>query len=492
MVMKQNPSSSPSVRRSSLRALAIAAASLALAACGGGGGKDDNGSPTDPDVWHFRAVNAIGDAPQVQFYVDDTPVVTAEYGAVTDYKPAHTGSRPVKVGIRNASQLGTADPGYTDIGTEQSYDFQGPTDYTLVSAGTVASPRQFLITDTSRADVDDNEIEYQVINAATGAGTLDVYITATSAGIDAAQRVDVLALGEYSDKDTLDVEIPTGGTADTTRSTPIIFEVRSGASVIYRANAFTVSEKTRLLVVITDNVGALGASPVKLMVIGGIAAGAASVMPNRTDPGELRLANASPDAGLINLIVGTSAADLFASDVPFGGASDYMPLPVGTYNAIGTPFDNDGVFLFVNSIVSTAGRSATLYGQGPLGSMRGVLLTDERRSVPSEARFRFTYLAPSQNGSPVSLYLTRHGVALDLNATTPPTPNLTSLTYLGVSSQLILDGGSYDAYFTRVGSKDILLGPVNLVLADGSVQTLALADTPEGELALVPFDDARE
>lgn len=490
MVMKQNPSNSPSARRSSLRALALAAAGLWLVSCGGGGGNDD-GNSNDPSVWHFRGVNAISDAPQVQFYIDDTAVATAEYGAATDYKPAHTGERPLKVAVRNASKLETADPGYTDIGTEESYDFQGPTDYTLVVAGTVANPSQFVITDTSREDVADNKVEYQVINAATAAGALDVYITAPGASIDAPQLVDQLAVGEYSAKTNLDLEVASGAGADDARSTNVIFQVRSGATVLYGSSSFSVAEKSRLLVVIADNDGPVGAAPVKLLVLGGIAAGSASVMLNTGDPAELRFANVSQEAGAIDLIVGSSAADIFAPNVVFGASSGYLTRPADTYNSIATPTGNDGVFLFVNSLALSGGRSYTLYGQGLLSDMRGVPLTDDRRSVPTEARFRFFYAAAGESGYTLDVYLTKRGAALDLGASTPPTPNVSSLAYRGASSQLVLDGGSYDVYFTRAGVKTVLLGPLPLDLADGSLQTLVLADGAGSGSQLIAYDDAR-
>ena len=220
MVMKQNRSSFPSARRSSLRALALVGVSVLLASCGGGGGGNDDPDPGDPDVWHFRGINAIADSPQLQFYVDDTAVATAEYSFATEYKPAHTGERPYKIAIRNPATLeeGAEDPGYTDIGTEETFNFDGPTDYTVVAAGTVADPHQYLIRGTHREDVEDNQVEYQVINAAADTGTLSVYIKAEDAGIDDFQLVDTLNPGRYSARDTLDVERASGDQEDDPRS----------------------------------------------------------------------------------------------------------------------------------------------------------------------------------------------------------------------------------------------------------------------------------
>lgn len=494
MVMKQNPSSSPSVRRFSVRSFAVIVAGLALASCGGGGGGGNDETPSDPSVWHFRGINVVADSPTLQFYVDDTAVATADFATATDYKPAHTGERPVKVAIRNPSKLETADPGYTDIGTEETYDFQGPTDYTLVESGTVASPRQFLITDTSRAAVADNVVEYQVINAATEvAGSLDVYITAPGAGIDTPQRAGLLALGVASTKANLTLEAATGADEDATRSTDFTLEVRSGAGVIFRSNTIGVGEQKRLLIVIANHPGPAGASPVQAFVFSTAAAEAPTTLINKTDPSEVRAANVSPDAGPIDLIVGSTAMDVIAPNVAFGAASPYVARPAGTYNAIGTPAGNPGVFYFVNQITTAIGRSFTVYGQGPLSGMRGLLFLDDRRVVPTEARFRFLYAGDSEGGSALDLYMVKRGVAFDLKATTKPTPRVASLGYRTMSVQQVLDAGSYEVYLALAGDDEVLAGPLRVDLADGTLQTLALANAPGGaELEIVPFNDARE
>jgi hypothetical protein len=430
----------------------------------------------------------------MQFYVDDTAVATADYGAATDYKPAHTGERPIKVAIRRASDLTGEDPGYQDIGESESYDFQGPTDYTLVTSGTVAQPRQFLITGTSREAVEDNKIEYQVLNAATGLNAaLDVYITAPGAGVQAPQRVKVLALGESSDKATLDLPVASGAKEDASRSTSLRLDIRSsGGTLIYRSTSITVAEQTRLLVVIGDNAGSVGAAPIKAFVIGGIAAGAATTLLNRDEPGEVRLANTSPNSGPIDLIVGSDSTNVFAPNVSYGEASPYRPLDAATYNSVSTPNGNAGVFLFVSSLTVTSGRSFTLYGQGPIDAMRGLFLADDRRSVPTEAHIRFLYTANTLSGEAVDIYLVPTGTALDLEGTDADKPAVSGLGYRAASTQIVVDGGHYDAYVIRAGSTGVLLGPVELTLPDGTVQTLALTTNPSLELQLTAFNDARE
>ena len=96
------------------RALPLAALCLTAAACGGGGG-GGGGSGGDSSVWHLRSVNVIRDSSNVQFFVDDTVVANADYGSVTDYKPAHTGTRPLRLVVANPPDLSGTDQGTTVI-----------------------------------------------------------------------------------------------------------------------------------------------------------------------------------------------------------------------------------------------------------------------------------------------------------------------------------------------------------------------------------------
>jgi trimeric autotransporter adhesin len=472
-----------------LRFAALALSLAGLAACGGGGGGgDDNGNSNDPDVWHLRGINVIEDAPPVQFYVDDVAVVSAEYGSASEYRPAHTGTRDLKLATRDAPNLTEEDPGFTDIGASEAFDFQGPTDYTLVAAGTVADPRKLIITGTSQAAVEDNQVEVQVIHAATGINPLDVYITAPGAGINTPQQLGLLEFGDYTEPQALTLEVASGNDEDDARSAAVTVEMRDGATVIYRSTAFNIAEQNRLLMVVANNSGPLVSSPVKLFLVSGSGASAAGLVVNANDGSELRFANLSPDAGPLDLIVGESASDVFASNIAFGQYSAYAALPVANHDAVGTPAGNPGSFLFVNNFTTQRDRSFTLYAQGAVSDIRGLLFTDERRRIATEARFRIFNAAPNEPAI-LDVYLRPAGEPLDLGGTSPPAPNVSDLAYQAVSSQLALDEGSYDIYFTRANATSVLLGPVTLALTDGSVQTLALANAPTGELQLVAIDD---
>ena len=89
-------------------------------------------------------------------------------------------------------------------------------------------------------------------------------------------------------------------------------------------------------------------------------------------------------------------------------------------------------------------------------------------------------------------YIVPDGGELDLDGTDAMSPRVQDLAYRAVSAQQVLEEGSYDVYVTYANGETVRLGPVDLELTDGSVQTLTLVDTAGGELQMLPVDDARD
>ena len=485
--MKQNYSSFRSAMRFK-RAIGVAALAAALAACGGGGSNDS--------VWQFRGINLVSDAPTVQFVIDGAGVETADYGSVTVYHPAHAGSRPLQLAIKNPSDLSGTDQGYTNIGSAVSSDFQGKTNYNLIATGTIDSPHQYLVSGLSSDTVADNQINYQFINAATNTGDVDVLITAPEAGITTAKDLGTVALGAASTATAVTIN-PAPGVADTdtttTRTVNITIEIKHAGTTIYQSTALNFAEQNRLLFVIADNFGPADIAPVKVLTVTGTTAQAAAVELDPAGGSELRFGNLSPDGGAMDLrILDNGAADLFAPNVALGQASTYQLKPADTYNTIATPAGNAGSYLFVNNFTTVGARSYTLYAQGDMADLRGLVIADDRRKVPTEAHFRFLHAAPSQGSSSLDVYVTQAGSAFDLTATIPPIPTAAAVAYLGVSGQFALKPGTYDVRLAQAGAKTTVLGPVPLVLTAGMVETVAIDDDSQtGDLTLLPVDDAR-
>jgi hypothetical protein len=287
------------------------------------------------------------------------------------------------------------------------------------------------------------------------------------------------------------LEKASGASEDANRSVRITIEVRVGATTMYESSALAIGEQSRLLFIVADNVGPPGVSPLKVFVVGGTAAGDAGVTFDSGDDAELRFANLSPDAGPLDLIVGANAADKFASNIAFGEQSPYEGIGRGAHDSVATPANNPGSFLFVNNLSLNADRSYTLYAQGTLASIRGLLFNDDRRNVANAGRFRFLHAAPSEAGGALDIYVRQAGSEFDLQAADRPAPSVPALGYRSLSSSFALKEGTYDLYLARAGKRSTVLGPVPLAVSAGGVETVALVDSPVGELTVLPVDDAR-
>src|SRR6185295_2208437 len=128
------------------------------------------------------------------------------------------------------------------------------------------------------------------------------------------------------------------------------------------------------------------------------------------------------------------------------------------------------------------------------------VLTDDRRSVPTQSKFRFLNAAPSQiDGDGVDIYVTLPGQALDFDSTDDNDTKddagqfrrATALTFSLSSDYGILKSGTYQVRVAATGTSRMLLD-TQITVTEGSVQTFVLNDDSDtAELDLMGIDDAR-
>ena len=450
---------------------------------------------------HIRGVNLVTDSPTLGFQIDTTVVATASYGGMTSLAAAHPGSHTLQAAGVNASDLVTQPTvTYTLFGTPVSQTLVDGTSYTVVAYGTVADPKFITTTSTTLTNaVADNTISYQVINAAPHGPPVDVYITAPDAGVATATKVGSLTFGQSTNETSLTIAIPAGQiNTGATLSANITIELRNattGASVI-APNTLTIAEQNRVLFVVADNIGP-GATPIVIDVLIGPTGAAAngSQLANPTDNAELAFANVSPDSPPFKVIGGLSLQDTLAASVAFGQKSPYALVTAGTAGTIASPASNPTLLTFITSFASTPEGSYTEYAVGPFATVAGVVLADDRRTVPTRGEFRILNAAVSlQFGPAVDIYYTTHGAALDITAanTSRPAPNFSAQVYKAATAYTQLVGGTYDVYIANTGTSDIILGPVPLTIENGTNSTYVLTNTlPSNGLVLLKFNDGR-
>jgi len=449
---------------------------------------------------HVRGVNLVTDSPTAAFEVDTVAVSTAAYGGMTTLAAAHPGSHALQLaGVVPSDLVTQPTVTYTPFGTPTTQELADGTSYTVVAYGKTAAP-QYLITSSTELTngVPDNTIIYQVIDAAANGPPVDVYLTAPGAGISTATKVASLTFGKSTAETPLTIAIPLGQiNTGATLSANVTIELRNpttGASII-PPNTITVAEQNRLLFVIAENIGP-GATPIVIDALIG-ATGAASTgtqLANPTDNAELAFANVSADSPPFKVIGGLSLQDTLAASVAFDQKSAYALVPANDAGTIASPASNPTALTFITSFASSPDGSYTEYAVGPFATVAGVVLSDDRRTVPTQGAFRILNAATAlQFGPSVDIYFTVNGAALDITAsnTARPAPNFPAVTYKTATAYTQLTAGTYDVYFTNTGTSDFILGPVPLIIKNGTITTYVLANSPTGALELLAFNDGR-
>jgi Domain of unknown function (DUF4397) len=150
---------------------------------------------------------------------------------------------------------------------------------------------------------------------------------------------------------------------------------------------------------------------------------------------------------------------------------------------------------FITSFASSPESSYTEYAVGPFATVAGVVLSDDRRTVPIQGEFRILNAAVSlQFGPTIDIYYTTNGAAFDITAqnTNRPVPNFPGQVYKTATAYTQLVAGTYDVYIANTGTSDIILGPVPLTIKNGTNTTYVLTNSPTtGALELLAFNDGR-
>ncbi|MEJ1966750.1 MAG: DUF4397 domain-containing protein [Gammaproteobacteria bacterium] len=475
-----------------LRVVAVGlAAVLALAACK----KILNSSD---DSFHTRMVNLIEDSPTVQYKLETTIIASTPYQAPTALAAARPGSHSVSFqAIRPASLVATDPTDPIDLGGSFDRSYTKNTDYTIFAYGKLDDVKTFVVDEPSdKAAVIDDNIEVEVIDADPNLPSVGVYITAPEAQITTPESLGTLAFGDKTAARTMKLyqrADVTDSTADL--FTDLTFELRDvTGAVLFTSAPIRVTEKSRIMVAITHNIGP-GPSTAQLIGLDGIT----GVYTNTADQVAVRFVNVSADSVPMDVIRGSSLSTPLAQNVAFRDRSSYVNVPDGDVDLIGFPTGATGLnFLFLEEFQATQGLSYTSYAIGPLATVDAEVLTDSRRSVPTQSSFRFLNAAPSLDGSDgLDIYVTVPGLVLDFDSTddkdttddAPQFKRAGPWTYKSSTDYTIYKPATYQVRFMATGTTRVVLD-TTITLPAGGLQTYVLLDDPDtGALELMPVDD---
>lgn len=451
---------------------------------------DNNSLNEDETTFHLRSLNLVADSPGLLIDLDDTTVHSLNYGGSSSFSAGHPGRHDVTFHAALPADLDDDDDDdetETPVGGSTSYTFLAGTPYTLVVYGQLADIRSYVVEGfNQRDDVDDDKLVLQFTNASPDVGAVDVYITATDAGVATRQYVDTLALTESStpveltlvrDDDDLD--------DDSTLTTDVVVELMAPGSTdaIYRSDAISFSEQGRVLLAIADSNGP-GTTPVQLVTPSGTS------HRNAVDSAALKFVHISHDTPALDVTVGSGLADPLAQNIAFRQSTSYVDIRDGENGMIAVPAGAGSPYVFFEEFTAAGGGYYTAYAMGPASLVDAVVMAADARSVPTQASFRFVHGAGSlEDDEPLDLYLRLPGEGVDFDDD-ETAPNVASLTYQTASSYFTLKEGDYEIYFAYADTSTIVMGPAPFQITNGDVTSLVLLDDGNGNLELMPVEDA--
>jgi hypothetical protein len=501
MAMSSKASSSPSVVRSDrvpMRLARVAAGAiamvLALAAC-------KNVLNDDEESFHSRFVNLIENAATVQYKVDTTIVSSSTYQVATGLNAARPGSHTISFQALRPSSLDTNDEDDPiEIGGSFDRSFSANNDYAIVAYGTLDDVKTLVFESPSDPeDVEEEFIEITVINAEANLASVEAFITAPDARINSPQSLGVVASGGRTAARTMQLYQRDDVTDDEAALfTDVTIELRDPATgaKLFKSSEFRVNEQTRILLAITPNKGP-GPSQLQLMGLDGVSGTFTDV----DDKAAVRVVHVSTDTPPLDIIRGSSLNTPLAENLAFRASSDYVLVPTGDVDLIATPADATSVvFLFLEEFAAGIGQSYSAYAIGPLATVDAQIIQDDRRSVPTQAKFRFLNASPSLDVSEedgLDIYVTLPGQTLDFD---PDDDDVTSDDSVGfrrasawkfqsLSDYITYNGKTFQVRFMATGTSRVILD-TTIAVTNGTVQTFVLIDSEEGELELMPVDEA--
>ncbi|MCL7970604.1 MAG: DUF4397 domain-containing protein [marine benthic group bacterium] len=367
---------------------AVLGLTTVLAACSD---DDDNGTNPQEQTALLRAVHSSPDAGPVDIYVEGVGIVAANvaYGEATPYLTVTAGSYNVQ--LRPAGADSSTDPVY-ETG---AVALNANSVLTAVAAGLLGSTNP---TDEFRiiplfegfATPGSGNAIVRVLHAGPDAPTVDIDV-----GNDGSS--EIMDLARFADTGAAGIDLPGGS--------PITLGIVANGETVTTFTTPALAAGTEYFVIATGLLSAsdpMDADAFKLLVID--EDGAVGFIP-QNDPAagtaQLRAVHASPDAPTVDVYAEGTSVPLISA-LSYGDASDYFPVPEGTYNiqlrahpsteADPVAFETGPIDLAADQTI-TAIASGFLTSADPADQFRILPLVEDFGS-PASALVRIVHAGP--------------------------------------------------------------------------------------------------
>lgn len=444
-----------------IRMLALAVAAVALAACD----DDDPVSRSTPEL-ALRVIHASPDAPRVNILVDgDAALSGVDYKEGSEFLTLDEGTYDIAVeAITPAGNAVVIDLADTAL--------DGDTDYSVLAIGKVANGSlEALVLSSGQAAIPAGQVRARVVHAAPDAPVVDVFVTAPADSLAGATPLATLAFGE----DAGPVTVPAGDYRIRIATTG------PGATVVFDSGTVALPAGADLLVAAVANT-TTGASPVSLVVNTGV--DQFEILDAAT-PAAVRVGHLSPDAPAVDVVVDDDFGAPAVTGLAFPAVTGYLEIPGGDYNFKVVDSATQSLTAIDLDATLAAGTRHSVLAVNTLAAIEPLVLTDDVRSIATEARVRIVHASPA--AGLVDIYVTAPGADI-----TAATPAFADVPLKGETGFVALAPGSYDIKVTPANDPGtVAIAVDSLALAGGDVLTAIARDAAGGggPLGLVVIDE---
>lgn len=438
--------------------------SLLLGLLGCSSDSDDDVVPEPVEKSNIQIVHTVYDAPTVNVFVNDQlfgGLENVDYQGASPWIEVDSGSYPVRV----EANL----PGDNADVISETLMLDGDMNYSVLAVGSVAqSSIEPLLVANMKSAVTAGNVRLQVVHAASTAPTVDVYVTAPMADIEAEQAIATAAFKDYTGQ----VELAAGDYQ--IRLTPA-----GSKTVVYDSGTVSLTSGADLLIMATTNTGT-GSSPVSLLVSDGTDS---FLLWDVNSKANVRVVHGVSDAPAVDIIA-NNALTLF-NGVAFPDVTGYVAVDPGTY-LIDVAVDSDNAIVAIDDaeITLEQGQFYTALANSDLASIGLDLVTDMPRPLATAAKVRIFHASP--DAGDVDIYVTTDGDIANVEPTFAAVPFTTPM--LTETGYVELAAGDYFVTVTGAGSKTAAIETGMLSLETNKVYTAIAIDSENGPTLLTTDD----
>ena len=443
--------------RQTLQQLFLAFAFFTLIACSD---DDDNTDPPAEANATVRVIHTSVDAPAVDIEVDGATVVTnLDYAAASSILSLEEGGYDVNV---NAF---LPDSSTVTVISVSDLQLSADTIHNVIAVGTVDSAESaeleaIVVTDNQEL-TDSSMVRLNVGHLSPAVGAVDIYLTTPVLDLTSTEpSLSGVVYKQFS-----------GGFEVSPGNYQVRITGSGSKDVVFDSGSLTFTAGQNLLVGAIPN-AANGDSPVQLMVVEG---GGALTVSDVNTGADLRAVHASAAAGAVDVYLNDAATDItsFTLGSVAPSTTTYLTsLPAGDANvkviAAGNTDLSQSAINVTLPLSAAVSYTAIAVGNGVDKDLKLLALTDQRRSIATQASVRLVHAATL--AEEVDIYLLQQGAAIGNTE-----PALQDVPYEAETGFLALSPGDYDLLVTPANTATEALR-ASISLTGGGIYTGIVRD----------------